>query len=357
MWYSHHGEALDQGFTVTRRLPGGADKVVIAMTTSGALRPKLDSPTSLTFEGSKKVPAITYSSLKVTDATGKVLPARLGVSGTSVRIMFNDRHAVYPVRVDPWIQQSLLMPPAGSQSFGSALATSSSGTTVLVGDPYANLATVYTFSGGSWSSGVALTPPAGSVALRHVGGPVVERGGRPGRRSVAVAGSGTATVYTLTSGVWSSGVALTAPATAGEFGTSVALSGTGTTALVGDPVGGDNFTGAATVYTYSTTWNAGTDLVVPASPIPAAFGTSVALSSSGSIALVGDPTAGSQGHGAVTSFSGTSWATTAVIAPPAGRGPVVSAARWPCRAPGRPRSWVTRRTRPVRGARASTPDR
>ncbi len=183
VWYSHRGDALDQGFTVTRRLPGEADKVVIAMATSGALRPELESPSSLTFEGSK-VPAITYSSLKVTDATGRVLPARLGVSGTSVRIMFNDRHAVYPVRVDPWIQQSLLTPPAGSQAFGSALATSSNGTTVLVGDPYANLATVYTFSGGSWSSGVALDAASGGRRVRHVGGPVVERGGRPGRRSV-----------------------------------------------------------------------------------------------------------------------------------------------------------------------------
>ncbi len=166
----------------------------------------------------------------------------------------------------PWVQQSLLAPPAGSQAFGSTLATSSNGTTVLVGDPYADLATVYTFSGGSWSSGVALTPPAGvgafgtSVALSSNG--AVALVGDP-----YGGGVGTATVYTLTSGVWSSGVALTAPATAGEFGTSVALSGTGTTALVGDPVGGDSATGAATVYTHTTSWDTGTDLVLPPTPI------------------------------------------------------------------------------------------
>ena len=315
VWYSHRGDALDQGFTVARRLAGGANKVVIAMNTSGALHPELESPTSLSFEGSK-LPPITYSSLKVTDAAGRVLPARLGLSGTSVRIMFNDRKAVYPVRVDPLIQQSFLTPPAGSAAFGWALATSSSGTTVLVGDPYANLATVYTFSGGSWSSGVALTPPAGSVSF----GTSVALSSNG---AVALVGDpsggagGTATVYTLTSGVWSSGVALTAPAEAGAFGTSVALSGAGTTALVGDPFGGDDGTGAATVYTDTTSWNAGTDLVVPSSPIPAEFGMSVALSNSGSIALVGDPTAGSEARGLVTSFSGASWATTAVITPSA----------------------------------------
>ena len=140
VWYSHRGDALDQGFTVTRRPSGTANKVVIAMNTSGALHPELDSLTSLTFEGSK-VPAIAYSSLKVTDATGRVLPARLGVSGTSVSIMFKDRDAVYPVRIDPWIQQSLLTPPAGAEAFGSAIATSSNGTTVLVGDPYGGTST------------------------------------------------------------------------------------------------------------------------------------------------------------------------------------------------------------------------
>ena len=209
VWYSHRGDALDQGFTVARRLPGMVNKVVIALNTSGALRPELDSPTSLSFEGSK-VPAITYSSLKVTDATGRVLPARLGVSGTSVRIMFNDRHAVYPVRVDPWIQQSLLTPPAGSQAFGSALATSSNGTTVLVGDPGANQATVYTSSGGQWSSGVELTTPMGSVSFGtsvalSSNGAVALVGDPSGG-----GGDGAAYVYTLTSGVWSSGVALTA---------------------------------------------------------------------------------------------------------------------------------------------------
>ena len=304
VWYSHSGDAIDQGFTVTRRLPGAVNKVVIALNTSGALRPELDSPTSLTFEG-LKVPAITYSSLKVTDATGRVLPARLGVSGTSVRIMFNDRHAVYPVRVDPWIQQSLLTPPTGSQAFGSALATSSNGTTVLVGDPDADRAIVYTSSGGVWSSGAALTPPAGSVyfgtsvALSSNG--TVALVGDPSGGG----GDGAATVYTLTSGVWSSGVALTAPAEDGAFGTSVALSGTGTTALVGDPYGGDAGTGAATVYTYTTSWDDGTPLVLPGNS--AEFGTSVALSNSGSIALVGDPTAGTEQRGLVTSYSGTNW--------------------------------------------------
>ena len=161
----------------------------------------------------------------------------------------------------------------GSVYFGTSVALSSNGTVALVGDP----------------SGAG--------------------------------GTGSATVYTLTSGVWSSGVALTAPAEAGSFGTSVALSGSGTIALVGDPYGGENGTGAATVYTYTTSWNnPPTDLVAPLLN-SYEFGTSVALSNSGSIALVGDPLAGADGDGEgtgwVTSFSGTDYVDTAQIKDPA----------------------------------------
>jgi hypothetical protein len=306
VWYSHHGDALDQGFTVTRRPPGETNKVLIAEDTSGALRPRLDSLTSLTFEGSK-VPAITYGALKVTDKTGRVLPARLDVSGTSVRIIFNDRDAVYPVRVDPWIQQSLLTPPAGSQAFGTVLATSSSGTTVLEGDPYTDRATVYTLTSGVWSSGVELAPPSGSVSFGtsvalSSNGAIALVGDSSGG-----AETGAATVYTLTSGVWSSGVALTPPDEASDFGTSVALSGSGTTALVGDPGGGDTGTGTATVYTFAGSWSNAANLAPQVTPVE--FGTSVALSNSGSVAVVGDPTAGTEGRGLVASFSGTNWAT------------------------------------------------
>ena len=66
-----------------------------------------------------------------------------------------------------------------------------------------------------------------------------------------------------------------APGHARAFGTSVALSGTGTTALVGDPIGGGG-TGAATVETLTGGAWAASALLSPPSA-PAAFGTSVSL--------------------------------------------------------------------------------
>src|SRR6202041_1376853 len=105
-----------------------------------------------------------------------------------IRIAFNDQDATYPVRVDPFIQLAGLVPPTTASDFGTVVATSSNGTTALVGDP----------DGGADFSG-------------------------------------TATVYTYNGATWSAGTALTQPDTADLFGTSVALSNDGSTALVGDP--------------------------------------------------------------------------------------------------------------------------
>ena len=47
---------------------------------------------------------IAYSRLRVTDATGKELPARIEAcpgAEVSLAVVVNDAEAVYPVRIDP----------------------------------------------------------------------------------------------------------------------------------------------------------------------------------------------------------------------------------------------------------------
>ena len=218
VWYSPTAMGVEQGFTLNSRPAGTNGAVTIAMASAGGLTPVLTSPTSLSLFGHSGQAELNYSGLKVTDASGRVLPAHLETSGSTIRIAFNDQDATYPVRVDPFIQLASLVPPATASSFGTVIATSSNGTTALVGDPY----------GGA-------------------------------------SGTGAATVYTFANGSWSAGAALTSPASPSAFGSSVALSGAGTTALVGDPNGGAGQLGTATVYTYSgTSWSAGTPLTVPA---------------------------------------------------------------------------------------------
>ncbi len=106
---------------------------------------------------------------------------------------------------------------------------------------------------------------------------------------------------------------------AGEFGESVALSANGNTALVGAPDDeGANAAlvtpsdgGAAWVFTRSgTTWGTGTKIspAVGGANNPSHFGTGVALSANGTIALIGGPGDG-PGSGAVVEYtgSGSSW--------------------------------------------------
>ena len=111
------------------------------------------------------------------------------------------------------------------------------------------------------------------------------------------------------------------------------------------------------MYTFTTSWNSGTDLAV-AGHDPEEFGTSVALSNSGSIAVVGDPTAGTDERGLVTSFSGTNWSTAETleikpnVAGPGGFGTSVAvSSAGTTLVVGDPTSPAGA------GARASTPDR
>ena len=321
VWYSPTSTGVEQGFTLDRRPAGTSGAVTIAMASTGGLTPVLTSPTSLSLFGPSGRAELSYSGLKVTDASDRVLPAHLETSGSSIRIAFNDQGATYPVHVDPFIQLASLIPPTTASEFGTVIATSSNGTTALVGDPAGGAegtgaATVYTFANGSWSAGTALSGPAptaafgSSVALSGVGTTALV-----GDPNGGTGNTGTATVYTRSGTSWSTGTALTVPVNADEFGTSVALSDDGSTALVGDPGGGEDSTGAATIFTGGgSSWSAGLALAAPVTS--KTFGTSVALSSNGSTALVGDPTGGPSTRGIAYSYSSSSWATRTSLAVP-----------------------------------------
>ena len=404
-WYSATATGLEQGFTLNRR-PGGTNgAVTIAMASAGGLTPELTSPNSLSLLGHNGQAELNYSGLKVTDASGRVLPAHLEISGSSIRIVFDDQGATYPVHVDPFIQLASLVPPTNASAFGTVIATSSNGTTALVGDPSGGAAgtgaatglhlrqrvvvrrhgpfssgfdrgirhprwpcqapgrrrssaiptatrsgrqpsipttgprgrqaphspcrpppvrsaprwrspttvltalvgdplgsasstgaaTIFTGGGSSWSAGAALTAP------EHLQRPSAPRWRSPATvlprwsviRPRAPASHGIVYSYSGTS--WGTRNALVQPSHAGAFGTSVALSGSGTTALVGDPTGGAAGTGAATVESFLGGWGVSASLALPSTP--AAFGTSVSLDGAGTTALVGDPTGGVGRHG------------------------------------------------------------
>ena len=222
--------------------------------------------------------------------------------------------------------QGALVPPANTSSFGTSVAISGNGTTAVVGDPDSfndttltgGTATVYTYNGSAWSAGTALTVPStaidfgNSVAISSSGNEILVGDPEGGLNS-----TGAVTEFTLNGGTWSPGTALPTPATTYAFGNTVALSGNGDVALVADSgAPGDSDSVSVSPYTLSDgTFLEGNALVAPAHA--AAFGTALALSQTGNVALVGDPTGGSLGTGAATVYTNTtgSWVQNASLVP------------------------------------------
>jgi hypothetical protein len=185
----------------------------------------------------------------------------------------------------------------GAGEFGSSVALSADGDTVLIGVPEDDASTGGTWvlarSGGVWSQqGSKLTGGEEDnsefgvlVALSADGNTALVGGWNDDGRK------GAAWVFTRSGGVWSQqGPKLVgAGVSAGDgFGTSVALSADGNTALIGAP-GNDFRNGAAWVFTRSgTTWTQQGGKLTGAGATNAAwFGYTVALSGDGKTALIG----------------------------------------------------------------------
>ena len=201
-----------------------------------------------------------------------------------------------------WSQQGgklVGMDAVGAAEQGAGVALSADGNTALVGGNQDNngvgAAWVFTRSGGVWSqqgnklvgSGAVGTAGQGaSVALSADGNTAIVGG------VLDNGGVGAAWVFTRSNGVWSQqGNKLVGSGAVGAAsqGNSVALSADGNTALVGGP--GDSGIGAVWVFTRSAgVWSQqGNKLVGTGMVGGAGLGSSVALSSCKSTAIVGGP--------------------------------------------------------------------
>ncbi|HET9060387.1 MAG TPA: hypothetical protein VFN61_10740 [Acidimicrobiales bacterium] len=225
----------------------------------------------------------------------------------------------------PTTPTEVLYPPAGTTGqFGASVALSQNGSIAAIGAPGAGpgttaVGTVYIFgpagtagAGPGAATGTAgaavpyaptpsatIPAPGGtggkfgfSVALTYDGATLVA--GAP------VAGDGEAFVFTEHNGAWSSSPAATLLPSAGtdnggEFGSSVALSSNGTDAVVGAPGAGASYSGAAYLYVASAggAWPSLPALMF-SGPLQqgAEFGNSVAVSAAGDVVLIGAPAAG-----------------------------------------------------------------
>ncbi len=315
-WYRNGPLGLEQGFTVAHRPTAGAGQLTISEQLTGALRARLSgSGIQLSRAGHS---LLRLDQLSATDATGRALRSHFELSGSSVLLRIDDAGATYPVKVDPMISQAQLGPGDTQwHEFGYSVALSSDGNTALIGGPglaIAGEAWVFTRSGSTWTQQTTLTPSDSTgngsfgwtVALSSNGNTALIGG--PGDNS----NKGAAWVFTRSGSTWTQQGSKITPSDEtgnGQFGSSAALSSDGNTALIGGY--GDNSTnGAAWVFTRSgSTWTQQGSKITPSDESGSgAFGTSAALSSDGTTALIGGPLdSSSSGAAWVFTNSGSGW--------------------------------------------------
>ncbi len=227
--------------------------------------------------------------------------------------------------------------PGSAEQLGASVALSGNGQVALIGAPAAaggGAAYLYVESGGSWPSTPTATftgqpgsqgETGTSVALSANG--EVALVGAPGG-GFAPSNDGAAYLYVEAAGTWPSAPTATfagAPGSSGKLGSAVALSADGTVALVGAPVVSY---GAAYIYDGSGgSWSPtpGATFTGPSTTDGGGeFGSAVALSADGQVALVGAPGAGTSydGAGYLYSASGATWPSspTAFFPGPPGAG-------------------------------------
>jgi FG-GAP repeat len=216
---------------------------------------------------------------------------------------------VFTLTAGTWSQQGPKLTASDevpSADFGASVALSSDGNTALIGGPFDNdeagAVWVFARSLSTWSQqGSKLTPNdaenlgngddfGSSVALSADGETALIGAPRDGE-SLSPSHVGAAWVFTGSGSHWTQqGPKLTnSPSSVSEFGRSVALSSEGTIALIGGEQEEDTH-GAAWVFTPSgSTWTQQGSKLTPndASGAASAFGDSVALSGNGDTALIG----------------------------------------------------------------------
>jgi hypothetical protein len=240
-----------------------------------------------------------------------------------------------------WVEQARL-PAAGpsGQGFGRVVALSADGTVALVASPDelacpnsffpCGAVYIYVHAGGAWTQQDRLTPPyffdfefyfGTALALSADGSTVLV--GRPGDDCVHQPCRGVVFAYDRQGGTWSLVDSLRASNPSVQiFGVDVSLTPDGSTALIGASLtscAAGNNCGEAYVFTRSGgTWSEQARLTAPDAAPYASFGNSVGLAADGLTALIGTPRLGlspGTGPGSVYAFarSGGAWIETQKI--------------------------------------------
>ncbi len=155
--YSVRTDGVRQDFIIERR-PEGEGELRLELAVSGAKAEPLVPGARLVLDGSGR--KIAYCKLRVTDATGRGLPARMKVVASSeLAVAVNDTGAVYPVRIDPTFSDANWISTGGFAGVnGPVLATAVRGSgSLYIGGSFTIAGEVFAtniakWNGTSWSA-------------------------------------------------------------------------------------------------------------------------------------------------------------------------------------------------------------
>ncbi len=181
-WYSNGPLGLEQGFDVSARPPAARGPLTLALELSGNLCARLVR-SGVLLEGAAG--SLRYGGLSASDARGRRVRSWLELRSGRLLIKVDDRHAAYPLRIDPLVQQAQLTASDGAaMDFFSAAAVSPD--TIAVGAPGHSVAgndaqgAVYVFqkpaSGWAHATQSAELTVSGGAAEDSLGGSVAISG-------------------------------------------------------------------------------------------------------------------------------------------------------------------------------------
>jgi hypothetical protein len=315
-WYAAGPLGIEQGFTLAHRPAAAAGHLLtLSLAVGGELRARA-SGADIAFVSPRGANVLRYGGLTAVDAARHRLPGTLRVQNGHVLITIDARGARYPITIDPLVQQSGKLVPndlhsGGGNGFGNSTALSADGNMALIGASGDNSGAggvwVFTRSGGVWSQqGSKIRPQDASatakfgtsVALSTDGTTALIGGEGDG-------GTGAAWAFTRAGSGWTEQTKLSGSGSANaQFGHSVALSTDGNTALVGEPGAG---VGAGQWWAFirlGSMWMSQGGGMTAGN---GAAGSSVALSSDGNTALIGSPTVSNGGSASVFTRSNGTW--------------------------------------------------
>ena len=213
--YSVSMDGVRQDFVVSAR-PAGAGELAVRLVVSGARVEPTVAGARLVLDHSGR--KLAYSRLRVTDATGKELPARIEVAGRAgsplpaamdgdtdsgahgvtrptLAVVVNDAEAVYPVRIDPTFSDANWISMGGISGTNSVFYTAVyaaavdsagnvyvGGTFTAAGDTFVNY--IAKWDGSSWSAlGSGMNSEVLALAVSgtnvYAGGLFTNAGGNP----------------------------------------------------------------------------------------------------------------------------------------------------------------------------------